>query len=180
MPVFERSLLHDHPYILLLGRVAGAIAQVYDIAEFDEPVDCIVDEQSGFEQEAFDMWRSWREGLRSERTGKQILGELNYQREERFLPLQAADLAVGAIRHWEMKKENLPELQKISEVQHLDNNYGGEDLRSLGIRMLDRIGEISIANPHLPLQEFNAKTAARTRKKNREAARRRKKDEPSA
>lgn len=168
VPVPERTLIHDHPYLLLIGRIAALITQIATFENLEGPVDCIADVQNGFEQEAFDWWNSWRAVLLNEKTGERVLGDLNFKTEQEFLPLQAADLAAGASRHFEMTGNNTAEFQKICELPWLDAHYKGEEARSMGLRMLRKASEVAANNPGLELQAYEATTAARLRRKNRQ------------
>jgi Protein of unknown function (DUF3800) len=163
VPAPTRSLVTDHPYHSLFGRAAGAVALIALNTEILEPVDCIFDLQQGFETEAFSLWRKWQAELLHP-NGTPLLGTLNFENEQDFVPLQAADMLAGSARHYQMTGEILPEFQTLLGVPGFQNDWKGQEVKDRAIEML-LMAECAVTrDPRLPLIEFNKQTARRQRK----------------
>ncbi len=166
VPVFERQLLSDHPYLFMAGHVISTVATLAILDGIEDPIDFIFDEQTGFKDELFRFWPSWK--VQDSPWGRPNIGRLIFDDETKFLPLQAADMWAGAIRHGLMTNVALPETNIIGlSVPGLSEHMSEKDLREFGARLLAETERRSAADPHRSLEEFDAERAARTRKRNR-------------
>lgn len=170
VPVFQRSLSVDHPYILLVGGLVQAIGLIHEAAGLTEPIECIFDHQQGFETETHEIWREWRSSVRNRINGSQILGELHFRddKEQGFLPLQAADMLAGAARHFHLTEERLPELETLLTLPGHSREYSGDEIRNLALSMTEEVFNIWDANPTYPHpREYDKSRARALRRKTR-------------
>lgn len=166
VPVFERQLISDHPYLFMAGHVISSVATLAILDGIEDQIDFIFDEQTGHSEELFRFWPSWKR--HDSPWGRPNIGRLIFDDETKFLPLQAADMWAGCVRHGLMTNVALPETNILGlGVPGLSEHMDEKDLRDFGARLLSEAERRSAAEPHRALEEFDAETAARTRKLNR-------------
>jgi hypothetical protein len=111
LPVPERKLSIDTPYVLLFSQVILAMATFGDQLGIKEPCDFIFDEQKGFSKEALESWITIKTLLAASKRsdlGKFIGSPPIFRDDKHFLPLQAADFYAWHMRqHWSRNQISL-------------------------------------------------------------------------
>jgi len=182
LPATERSLGTDTAYPLMLVRVIAAIAAMGPLKGLVGPCDFILDEESdGLEFEINERWSEIKDAARrhGRKENREMVGPRPIFRDDSdFLPLQAADLYVGAARRsyiqnrvlWAPPPKALRALSRIPGYEHFVDE--GELL--LRRARLEAEGkEILSRSPDLNLRHYGDDPKAspqRVRKKNRAKA----------
>jgi uncharacterized protein DUF3800 len=180
LPMPERKLGNDSPYVLMFMQIILAMATGGTELGMQGACDFIFDEQGAFGREALDWWPNFKQLVNTQRRSDiaKFVGDRPiFRNEQEFLPLQASDLYAWHIRrHAERSQHGLiipapPVLRKFDKMAAIGRNYGEAELQRLRAHLV-KGGEIFAANnPHIPLH-LPGKTKAerkRLRKKTKGA-----------
>ena len=167
VPVFERKQLSDHPYGFLALHVVATVATIAVVSGLTDPIDFIFDSQGGFEAELQGLWRA-HEGEWRSPMGTAHIGKVFFHDEQRFRPLQAADMWAGCVRHGMTTNIALPETNIIGlGLSGVSEHMDREAVRRFALRLLSEAERRSAAEPHYPLESFDPEKHKRKRKLNR-------------
>jgi hypothetical protein len=145
IPVPERKMVSDHPYIYLFTKLICAMAVRSSLFGINEPCDFIFDEQEGISDEIFRQWPDFKQtALRVSKSDlSSFIGEMPIFRDDKyFRPLQAADLFANQYRnHLELNSGRIivpPNrvLRQLLPIRTIDHDSTVEELEHLREHLL--------------------------------------------
>jgi len=166
-----RSLISDHPYVFLAGRLLSAAATMLAILGLDEPCEFVFDTQPGQDRIIEEFWPSVTKTLENPPPallvhGKapKVRGPPRFESDRDFIPLQAADLLAGVLRKALLDGEIPRCMVDAMEPRFTGFVLDEAGVRDLGARLTTFVSVARTANPALPNEHFDARTAKRKRK----------------
>jgi Protein of unknown function (DUF3800) len=159
LPVPQRKLATDSPYIMVFMQIILAMAVLGDRHGITSPCDFIFDEQGAFGKEALESWPAFKTLL--EASTKSDLSRFVgsppiFHNDKEFMPLQAADLYAWHLRQNYVQNQVLSVpanrvLRQFDRMPMIGRNYGEEEMKRLREHLL-KVGEHFVAaNPAIPL-----------------------------
>jgi Protein of unknown function (DUF3800) len=177
IPVPNRKLVSDSPYILLFTQIILAMAVRGDIYGVNEPCDFMFDEQVGFSEAIQHYWPMFKETVKNSSKSDlpAFVGDLPIFRDEkRFLPLQAADLYAWQMRNYFAQNQRLIVpvnrfLGQLVQIPMIERNYEEDEIVRLRDYLIEIGRRFAKANPNTPLVHIakSAKARKMARRKSR-------------
>lgn len=158
LPIPERRLASDNPYILLQYNLVIATAVRGPQCGIEPPCDFIFDRQLGFEDETLRHWAGVREAAKQNPRADLspwVKQPPLFREDKDFLPLQAADLYAWHLRRTVRQNEVLwmppaPALKRLEPLPEISRWMDEEELirlRDYLIRMGRKVAQL---NPDVP------------------------------
>jgi len=159
IPVPERKLGVDSPYILVFMQIILAMATTSSLLGDVAPCDFIFDEQSAFGQEALAWWPEFKRTLDAVSKSdlpRQVGSPPIFRDDKQFLPLQAADLYAWQLRNNHIQNRLLlvpasRVLRQFDDMPMIGRNYGEKELKALRTVLLRGSEAFAANNPSIPL-----------------------------
>jgi hypothetical protein len=179
LPVPQRKLGSDHPYLLLASQLLLAVGVSGDQLGLSGPCDYFFDEQAGFSEDFSEWWPSFKALLNTSGRSdlKKYIGSAapTYRDEKTFLPLQAADFYAGYLRQHAIRNRNLivpppVALRQLEMIPTIGYNVGKHLLQKIRTALIESAKKFAEVNPGVPLVHISE-----TRSERRNARQRTKK-----
>jgi len=170
LPVPERRLGSDSPYVLMFMQIILAMATAGDRLGLQGACDFIFDEQGAFGKEALDWWPNFKRLIDTQSRSDiaKFVGNRPMFRDEKdFLPLQASDLYAWHIRkHADLGRHGLivpanVVLRQFDGMPGIGRNYGEAELQRLRDVLIEGGKIFAATNPHIPLHPAGKTKAER-------------------
>lgn len=174
VPVAYRSLVSDHPYVFLAGRIVVAVSGLMASIGLTDTCDFFFDQQDGPDAVLTGMWPSFTRAIAS--TPEHLLdgapvpklGSPTFREEQSFVPIQAADMLAGAVRRDAMGLDSPAPLGGLrASVKGLVLEMDQAAVKDLGDRLMAAMQEHQALNPNAPMFAYDPATAKRNRKRAR-------------
>jgi hypothetical protein len=178
LPVPQRKLGTDSPYIMVFMQIILAMAVAGDRVGVKDPCDFIFDEQGSFSKEALEWWPIFKELVKNSTKSdlsRFVESPPIFRDDKQFLPLQAADLYAWHLRQNHVQNQILlvpasRVLRQFDQMPMIGRNYGEIEMKRLREHLL-KVGEkFSAENPNVPLVHIGKNKSERRRARKRKVA----------